>query len=258
MPEFLSRQDRQPIAYHRTPGARPGVMFLGGFKSDMTGGKALALEHWCRAQGHAFLRFDYQGHGQSGGRFAEGTIGCWRDDALAALDELTEGPQILVGSSMGGWLMLLVALARPDRIAGLLGIACAADFTEDLIRDRLTADLRTVLARDGVFHQPSEYSDEATPITRRLLDEGRNHLLLRGDAIDLHCPVRLLHGMRDADVPWQTSVRVAEQLTGDDVRVVLIKDGEHRLSRESDLCLLTATLEELVERLPPARNRSRP
>ncbi|MDX1606244.1 MAG: alpha/beta hydrolase [Candidatus Competibacterales bacterium] len=245
MPEFLHRPDGQRLAYERLPGRGPGVVFLGGFMSDMTGSKALALEDWCRARGRAFVRFDYQGHGQSDGAFTDGTIGRWHEDSLAVLDTLTDGPQILVGSSMGGWMMLLAALARPRRIAALVGIAAAPDFTEDLIRDRLDPDRHERLARDGVLHEPSDYGPEPTPVTRRLLDEGREHLLLRGEPLPLNCPIRLLHGMRDPDVPWQTSLRIAERVTGEDVHIHLVKDGEHRLSREADLALLVDTLATL-------------
>jgi pimeloyl-ACP methyl ester carboxylesterase len=251
MPGFLNRPDGERIAYHHTLGDAPGVLFLGGFKSDMSGSKALALEAWCRARGRAFTRFDYHGHGQSSGAFVDGSIGRWRDDVLAVLDELTEGPQILVGSSMGGWIMLLVALARPHRVAGLIGIAAAADFTEDLIRASLNDAQRERLQREGLIRQPSEYGPDPYPITAHLLDEARDHLLLRG-ALPISCPVRLLHGMRDADVPWQTSLRIAERLAGEDVRITLLKDGEHRLSRDADLVLLTDTLAELGSPSPLA------
>jgi pimeloyl-ACP methyl ester carboxylesterase len=212
--------------------------------SDMTGIKATWLEGFARARGHAFLRFDYTGHGASSGVFSEGTLGRWRDDALAALDRLTEGPQILVGSSMGGWIALLVTLARPQRIAGLVTIAAAPDFTEDLIAARLDKGQRAALARDGSFEEPSAYGPPYR-ITRALLEDGRKHLLLR-DAIAIAAPVRLLHGMADPDVPWQTSLRVTERLASRDVRLTLIKDGDHRLSREQDLALIGREIEDLL------------
>jgi pimeloyl-ACP methyl ester carboxylesterase len=233
------------IAYHRTPGKPPGITFLGGFMSDMTGVKATWLEGFARTRGRAFLRFDYTGHGASSGEFTDGTVGRWRDDALAALDRLTDGPQILVGSSMGGWIAALVTLARPQRIAGLVTIAAAPDFTEDLIAARLDADQRAALAGDGFFAAPSAYGPPYR-ITRALLEDGRKHLLLR-DAIAIEAPVRLLHGMADPDVPWQTSLRLAERLASRDVRLTLIKDGDHRLSREEDLALIGREVDALLE-----------
>jgi len=242
--ETLHGQNGVSIAYHRTRGKSPGVVFLGGFMSDMTGTKAVTLEEFCRARGQAFLRFDYRGHGASSGRFEDGTIGLWADDALAAFDRLTDGPQILVGSSMGGWIALLSALARRGRVAGLVGIAAAPDFTEDLLWDAFSSDQRAALLREGVLRLPSEYSDKPYSITLKLIEDGRRHLLLR-ETIDLVCPARLLHGMRDPDVPWQRSVKLAERLAAPDVRVVLVKDGDHRLSREQDLALLCRSVEEL-------------
>jgi pimeloyl-ACP methyl ester carboxylesterase len=177
--------------------------------------------------------------------FSDGTIGTWRDDALAALDRLSEGPQLLVGSSMGGWIASLVTLARPQRIAGLVTIAAAADFTEDLIAARLQEHQRAALARDGYFEEPSAYGPPYR-ITQALLEDGRNHLLLRGD-VAITAPVRLLHGMADPDVPWQTSLRLAERLASRDVRLTLIKDGDHRLSRDEDLALIGREVEGLLE-----------
>lgn len=244
---MLARAGGPTIAYNRSPGRGPGVVFLGGFMSDMTGTKALAVEAHARARGHAMLRFDYSGHGASAGKFEDGTIGLWREEAIDALDRLTEGPQILVGSSMGGWLMLLAALARPERVAGLIGIAPAPDFTEDLIWDTMAPAARALLMRTGVYYEPSVYRDTPYPITRKLIDEGRDHLVLRGK-LEIPRPVRLLHGQADPDVPWETSIRLAERLRGDDVRIALIKDGDHRLSRPQDIALLCHTLDELLDR----------
>ncbi|HYQ91205.1 MAG TPA: alpha/beta hydrolase [Candidatus Competibacteraceae bacterium] len=252
-PSILTLPDGVRIAYHYYSGTGPGVIFCGGFSSDMTGTKAMKLDDWCRRRGQSFLRFDYQGHGASSGRFEEGTIGSWTGDALAVLDRLTTGPQILVGSSMGGWIMLLLALARPERIAGLVGVACAADFTESMLWQQLDAATQARLRQDGVIYVPSCYEGEDPyPITLRLIEEARQHLLLECDRLPIHCPVRLLHGMRDPDVPWQNSVRVAEKLASENVRVLLVKDGEHRMSRDSDLNLLLELLAELIER---AKNR---
>jgi pimeloyl-ACP methyl ester carboxylesterase len=212
----------------------------------MTGTKAEALADWARASGRDYLRFDYFGHGASSGAFRDATIGRWRADALAALDRLTEGPQILVGSSMGGWMMLLAALARPARVAALVGIAAAPDFTEELMWAQMPAPLRERLMHAGAILQPSRYGDTPTQISRALIEEGRRHLLLHGP-IDIRCPVRLLHGMVDPDVPWQTGLRLAERLSGDDVTLTLIKDGDHRLSREQDLRRMLAAIEELSQ-----------
>ncbi len=245
-PAILPLPDGGAIAYRRLEGKSPGIVFLGGFRSDMAGTKATALEAACRQDGRAFVRFDYSGHGASSGDFLGGTIGRWRDDALAVLDSVTEGRQILIGSSMGGWIMLLVALARPDRVAGLLGVAAAPDFTEDLIWARYDTATRAELVENGACYQPSEYDGEPYPISYRLIEEGRNHLLLRRP-IPIHCPIRLLHGKRDADVPWATAARIAGKVLSDDVRVVLAEDGDHRLSREEDLARLRAIARELCE-----------
>lgn len=249
----LDRGDGVELAWMRSDGAQPTVVFLPGFRSDMTGDKATTLAAFCAERGQAMLRFDYSGHGASGGRFEHGTIGIWLNDALAAID-LTEGPLILIGSSMGGWIALLAALARRARIAGLIGIAAAPDFTEALMWQALSFEQRATLMQDGVLHVPSQYG-EPTPITRALIEDGREHLLL-GAPIALDCPVRLLHGQRDADVPWELALRVAEQLTGADVRVVLVKDGDHRLSRPQDLALLRETLTGMLGPAePPAAFR---
>ena len=245
----LARPDGASIAYHATPGRSPGIVFLGGFMSDMTGSKALALEDLARARGQAFLRFDYQGHGESSGTFEAGTIGIWAEDALAAFDALTEGPQILVGSSMGGWIMLLTAVARRERIAGLVGIAAAPDFTEDLMWQTFDAETRARLLRDGRIEEPSDYGEEPYVITRRLIEDGREHLLLRAP-IPLTCPVRLIHGMADPDVPWGTALRIAESLESEDVEITLVKGGGHRLSEPEDIARLQATVVALLE--PPA------
>jgi pimeloyl-ACP methyl ester carboxylesterase len=248
--ETLTLPDGARIAYRRLAARagdeRPGIVFLSGFASDMTGTKGTALADWAAARGQALLRFDYSGHGHSSGAFRDGTIGRWMADALAAIDRLTAGPLILAGSSMGGWIMLLAALARPDRIAGLVGIAAAPDFTEDLMWARMSPETRERLLADGAIHQPSQYQDAPLEITRALIEDGRQHLLLRGP-IAIRCPVRLLHGMADPDVPWQTSMRLAERLAGDDVTVTLIKDGDHRLSRAEDLRRTFTAIEELSQ-----------
>ena len=209
----------------------------------MTGTKAEDLSAFCAEQGQAFLRFDYSGHGASGGRFVDGTIGRWAADAAAVLDALTEGPQVLVGSSMGGWISLLLAVQRPERLAGLVGIAAAPDFTT-CIEAALSPEIRAIIARDGVWHRPSAYGDPY-PITRALLEDGRRHLLLHA-AVPVAAPVRLLQGQQDPDVPWETALRTAAAISGPDVQVTLVKDGDHRLSRPQDLLLLRRTLAALL------------
>ena len=244
---FLYRENGVSLAYFRLEGKSPGLMFLGGFRSDMSGTKASVLEAHCRKVGRAYVRFDYGGHGESSGKFEEGTIGEWTGDAIAILDGVSQGPQVLIGSSMGGWMMLLAALARPGRVKGLVGVASAPDFTEDLIQEALGDVTREELDARGYFMRESEY-EAPYPITKKLLDEGANHLLLRND-IPLACPVRLIHGMRDESVPWETSLRLARALKSDDVRLTLVKDGGHRLSRDEDIELIIQTAEELAGRI---------
>jgi len=243
--ERLQRPDGNTVAYAKTDGRLPTVVFLGGFRSDMTGTKAVALEAWARDSGRAFLRFDYLGHGQSSGRFEDGTIGRWLDDSLAAIDQLTSGPLVLVGSSMGGWLSLLVARARPERLAGLVLIAAAPDFTERMLLKGLTAEDRAALERDGRLERPSQYSPEPSVFTWKLIEEGRNHLLLDSKLV-LPCPVRLLHGQNDPDVPWEYSLQIAAHLEAPEVITTLIKGGDHRLSTPADIARLIATVEELT------------
>jgi len=244
-PQILARVAGATIAYHQRHGASPGIIFLGGFRSAMTGTKALFLDDYCRRRGRAFVRFDYFGHGESSGDFALGTIGRWRDDAIAIIDSLTTGPQILVGSSMGGWIMLLAALARPERIAALVGIAGAPDFTQELLWPRLSPAQRAEIIARGAIVLPSDYDPAGYPYTSALIEDGRRHLLL-GAPIALAMPVRLLHGMRDQSVPWQLSLRLAERLASTEVAVTLVKDGDHRLSSDSDLARLAQTLDALV------------
>jgi pimeloyl-ACP methyl ester carboxylesterase len=239
-PRILARPDGAGLAYHAWPGKAPGVVFLGGFMSDMAGVKATSLEAACRRAGRAFVRFDYFGHGASSGAFTDGTIGRWAEDATAVIDELTEDRQVLVGSSMGGWIMLLAALARRKRVAGLFGIAAAPDFTEALIWPSYNESVRETRRTEGFYLEPSDYG-EPYPITYRLITEARNHLVL-GLPIALPCPVRLVHGMRDAEVPWRHALTLAEAIAGDDVRVTLLKDGEHRLSEPNQIAYLCAAV----------------
>src|SRR5215472_2157711 len=244
-PAILTREDGATIAYRQRGGKAPGIVFLGGFMSDMTGTKAARLDAFAAARGQAYLRFDYFAHGASSGEFADATIGRWKTDALAVIDRLTTGPQILVGSSIGGWLMLLVALARPERVAALVGIAAAPDATEALMWARFAPEVREKILREGAARLPSAYSTEGYLFTRTLIEDGRRHLLPQS-AIPLTCPVRLLHGVADPDVPWETSLALSERLASSDVRITLVKDGDHRLSSERDLALLERTLDELL------------
>ena len=244
-PRILTRADGATIAYHGHTGKSPGIVFCGGFNSDMTGTKAIALDTHCREMGRAFVRFDYFGHGSSSGEFRDGTIVRWKDDAIAVLDEITEGPQVIVGSSMGGWIMLLAALARPTRVAGLLGIAPAPDFTEDLMWAQFDEGVRETLLRDGIYLEASEYGDEPYVITMQLIEEGRNHLLLR-EPLKLTCPLRILQGMADPDVPWRHALKIAEAYEGDDIDITYIKNGDHRLSESADIARLLHTVEELA------------
>ncbi len=242
--ERLQRPDGNSVAYAKTSGAAPAVVFLGGFRSDMTGTKAMALEEWAQRTGRAFLRFDYLGHGQSSGRFEDGTIGRWLDDSLTAIDTLTAGPLVLVGSSMGGWLSLLVARVRPGRLAGLVLIAAAPDFTERMLLKGLSAEDRIALERDGRLERPSQYSPEPSVFTWKLIEEGRNHLLL-DKKLALPCRVRLLHGQSDPDVPWEYSLQIAQHLEAPEVVTTLVKGGDHRLSTPADIARLLSMVEEL-------------
>src|SRR5438128_9593050 len=236
----LARPDGNVVAYAKTDGRAPTVVFLGGFRSDMTGTKAMALEDWARQSGHAYLRFDYLGHGQSSGRFEDGTIGRWLDDSLAVLDRLTVGKLVLVGSSMGGWLSLLAARARPERLAGLVLIAAAPDFTERMLLKGLSAEDRATLERDGRLERPSQYSPEPSVFTWKLIEEGRKHLVL-DKKLALPCPVRLLHGQSDPDVPWEYSLQIAQHLEAPEVVTTFVKSGDHRLSTPAALARPTAT-----------------
>ncbi len=225
----------------------PTLLFIGGFNSAMTGDKATYLDEYAARHGLAYVRFDPFGHGQSTGRFEEGTISRWRDDLLLVIDRLTQGPLLLVGSSMGGWLMVLAALARPQRVAALVGIAAAPDFTEDTLLDGLPAANRQELLTTGRTLRPNRYGDPY-PIRKTLIEDGRHHLVLR-HMIPFDGPVRLLHGLADPDVPPERSRLLAARLTSTDLKLIEIADGDHRLSRPQDLVLLAATLDELVGKL---------
>jgi len=233
--------DQRAIAVRRHDGGSPGLFWLGGYKSDMRGTKAQALAAWARQNGRACVRFDYPGHGESGGAFADGTIGRWLSETLAVFDACCRGPQVAIGSSMGGWLALLLARAlrarnepAPASLAGLVLVAPAVDFTEELMWKRFTPEIKRELAETGVWARPSQYSPEPYLVTRQLIEEGRKHLLL-GGMIETGCPVRILQGVQDPDVPWQHAKALVARFACDDVVLTLIKDGDHRLSRPEDI-----------------------
>jgi len=239
--EIGAGSERRSIAVRKQLGAAPGLFWLSGYKSDMKGTKAEALARWAEEAGRAFVRFDYSGHGESGGAFTDGTIGRWLADGLAVFDACCRGSQILIGSSMGGWLALLIVRALrqrrqigPASVAGLVLIAPAVDFTEELMWKRFTPAIKRELEEKGVWARPSEYSPEPYLVTRQLIEEGRNHLLL-GGMIETGCPVRILQGVEDPDVPWRHAVELVARLASDDVVLTLVKDGDHRLSRPEDI-----------------------
>ncbi|MDV6226133.1 alpha/beta hydrolase [Nitratireductor aquimarinus] len=250
-PSFLKIGDTD-IAYRHRTGRAPGVVWLGGYKSDMLGTKAEALDAWAGETGHAFLRHDYSGHGESGGAFRDGTISLWLEQSLGVFRAMTEGPQILVGSSMGAWIALRMAqelnrAGEGDRLAGLLLLAPAPDFTSVLVEPKLSDANRRDLEEKGYMEEPSEYSDEPYVYTRALFEDGRKNLVLDG-VIDTHCPVHILQGKADPDVPFAHAMRLAEHLPADDVTISLIGDGDHRLSRPQDIALILRSLEGLIER----------
>lgn len=240
---FLGRPDGERLAWRRIDGAAPTVVWLGGFRSDMTGTKAQALADWAAGAGRGYVRFDYLGHGRSSGAFERGTITRWRDDALAVLKSLTEGPLVLVGSSMGGWIACLAAMAAPERIAGLVLVAPAPDFTEKLMAPGIPSQGRAALAAEGVWLRPSAYGDPY-PVSRTLLEDGARWSILPGP-VPITAPVRILQGAEDPDVPWRHALELAQGLNSRDVVFSLIKDGDHRLSRPQDISRLIAAVEEL-------------
>jgi pimeloyl-ACP methyl ester carboxylesterase len=237
------------IAVRAREGAAPGLFWLGGFHSDMQGTKALALDEWAAGHGRACVRFDYSGHGESGGAFIDGTIGRWLEESVAVFDRFCRGPQVVIGSSMGGWMALLLAreiarrAASPASLAGLVLIAPAPDFTEQLMWNGFSPEIRNEIETTGVWLRPSQYG-EPYPITRALIEEGRNHLLL-GSAIEVGCPVRILQGAQDPDVPWQHAFALTHRLPSDDVVLTMIQDGDHRLSRPQDIARIIAAVAEI-------------
>ena len=244
--EFLTTPAGRKLAYHKTPGKGPGVVFLGGFKSDMEGTKALRLEAWAKRAGRAFLRFDYSGHGQSSGRFTQGAIGDWAGDARAAIESLTDGKQVLVGSSMGGWISLILAREMPEKLAGLVTIAAAPDFTEDSMWAGFDDTQRNALITAGQVALPSEYG-EPYIITRRLIEDGRAHLVLRAP-LKLPFPVRYLQGTADMDVDLSVALALLDHAESPDMRLTLVDGPDHRFSDEDCLALIETTVEEVISR----------
>ena len=238
------------IAVCARSGAAPGLFWLGGFNSDMKGTKALALDAWAAEHGRACVRFDYSGHGESGGKFIDGTIGRWLEEGLAVFEQFCRGPQVVIGSSMGGWMALLLARevakrAKDASLAGLVLIAPAPDFTQELMWKGFSPEIRREIEEKGVWMRPSQYGDGSPyPITRALIEEGRNHLLL-GSSIEVGCPVRILQGAKDPDVPWQHAFALVHRLPADDVVLTMIQDGDHRLSRPQDIARLLAAVAEI-------------
>lgn len=246
MTQHLTTPQGRRIAYHFTQGQGPCVVFLGGFKSDMSGTKAVYLQAWAAAEGQSFLRLDYSGHGASSGDFLDGAIGDWFEDALAVIEAVTEGPLVLVGSSMGGWISLLVAKAIPARIVGLVGIAAAPDFTEDSMWASFSDAQRSDIMEKGQIGLPSDYADSPYIITRRLIEEGRNRLVLRA-ALPLDFPTRFLQGTDDVDVPPSVALRLLDHATGDDIRLTLVKGADHRFSSPACLALISDAIADVLK-----------
>ncbi|NNL19491.1 MAG: alpha/beta hydrolase [Boseongicola sp.] len=247
MSDGIHQSGVRNLAYSQTEGAGPGVVFLGGFRSDKEGTKAIYLEEWAQRRNRAFLRFDYSGHGQSSGEFTDGAIGDWFEDAVAIIDALTEGPQILVGSSMGGWISLLIARERPDLVAGLVTIAAAPDFTEDSMWAGFGEAERAALQRDGKVELPSEYSEGPYVITQRLIEEGRKRLVLR-DPLHLPFPTRFMQGTADADVELSVAYRLMAHALGEDIRLTLVKGADHRFSTPDCLAMIVHAVDDVTSR----------
>ncbi len=247
MPDFITTATGRKIAFHQTKGQGPGVVFLGGLKSDMGGTKAVFLEEWAKQQGRAFLRFDYSGHGDSSGAFTDGCIGEWADDAAEAITTLTDGPQVLVGSSMGGWVSLLMSKRIADRICALVTIAAAPDFTEDSMWAGFDAKQRADLVEKGHVALPSEYG-EPYIITRKMIEDGRNQLVLRAP-LPLPFPVRFLQGTADADVDMSVALRLLDHADGPDMRLTLVDGADHRFSDQDCLALIAQSVEDVLKRV---------
>ncbi len=246
MPKFITTTDGLSIAYNFLPGNSPAVIFMPGFFSHMQGTKALWLEKCCRERGQAYVRFDYRGHGESDGKFEEGTVSDWLNDTLLILDNIAPTPVVAVGSSMGGWIALLAALARPDIIAGLVGIASSPDFTQSIYEERMSDAQRNEMDEKGFISSPSEYQEEPVIITRELIEDGKKHLLLNREKLNLDVPVCLIHGKKDADVSWKKSLELQKKIGSNRCELILVPDGEHRLSRPQDLKLIDRLVQKIT------------
>jgi len=245
-PQFIKSQENRNIAYHYHKGKDVTVVFCGGYMSDMEGTKALYLENACAELGLSYVRFDYSGHGSSSEDFVDGTIGKWTEDALAVIDQVTKGPLLIIGSSMGGWVGLLICLARKERLKAFIGIAPAPDFTRELMWDQYSEGIKDILKKDGVYLEPSEYSDEPYKVSYNFITEGENHIILNAP-IEINCPVRLFHGLKDTSVPSEFSARIADKVVSKDVIISYSKSGDHRLSTDEDLQRLKGALIELCQ-----------
>ncbi|XP_027724364.1 mycophenolic acid acyl-glucuronide esterase, mitochondrial isoform X1 [Vombatus ursinus] len=245
---FLSRPDLPNLAYKKLKGKTPGVIFIPGYLSNMNGTKAMAIEEFCKSLGHAYIRFDYSGCGSSEGKFEDCTVGKWRKDVLSIIDDIAEGPQILVGSSMGAWLMLHAAIARPQKVAALVGIATAADSMVTQF-NQLSVEAKKDIEVKGTWKVPTKYSDDGFYIFQySFIKEASFHCLLHGP-IPVTCPVRLLHGMKDEFIPWQTSMQIADHIISSDIDVILRKNGDHRMKEKEDIKLLVYTIDDLIDKL---------
>ncbi|XP_014316147.1 mycophenolic acid acyl-glucuronide esterase, mitochondrial isoform X2 [Myotis lucifugus] len=245
---FLSRPDLPKLAYKRLKGKSPGIVFLPGYISNMTGTKALAIEEFCKSLGHAYIRFDYSGIGQSEGNLEESTVGKWRKDVLSIIDDLAEGPQILVGCGLGGWLMLHAAIARPQKVVALIGVAAAVD---GLVTEfnQLPVEAQKEIEMKGVWSMPSKYNEEGVyHIQHSFIKEAEHHCLLHSP-IPVNCPIRLLHCMKDDAVSWHTAIQIADRVVSTDVDVILRKHGDHRMKEKADIHLLVCTIDDLIDRL---------
>ncbi|XP_070606255.1 palmitoyl-protein thioesterase ABHD10, mitochondrial [Erythrolamprus reginae] len=245
---LLNRSDQPKLAYNKLKGRNPGVVFLPGIFSNMNGVKALALEDFCKSVGHSFVRFDYRGCGSSEGNVKECTVGKWKKDVLSVLDELTEGPQILVGSSLGGWLMVHAAIARPEKIAALVGISVAADYIVSTFQ-QLPLEAKKEIEEKGEWKIPTKHTEEGFYyVPYELIQEAENHCVLSGP-LPIKCPVRLIHGLKDEDIPWQISMKLAENIVSGDVDIILRKSGQHRMIEKDDIKVIVYTVEDLIEQL---------
>ena len=251
VPQFLDVKGTSIALRHRKGDKAPGLVWLGGYCSDMLGGKAQHLDQWAEAHNHSMLRFDYSGHGESGGEFKDGTISLWLEQSLATYRAFTTGPQILIGSSMGGWIALRIVqelIKAGEKPAGLILLAPAPDFTQALVEPALTEDQKNQLKTQGYMEEPSEYSPQPYIYTKNLIEDGRANQVLNG-IIETGCPVHILQGMEDPDVPYAHALRLVEHLPVDNVTLTLIRDGDHRLSRPQDLDLLTRTVEAMIAQI---------